>query len=112
MTAKEWEDKYNQMCSDISGRDYHLILAMVKTTSLLNPDYKPAKPNDIVECVKELIHTSLKMEAELLKTDDKHKMWNDSMEILSEWNVELEGSIQQLEQENKELKFILEELEK
>ena len=100
MTAKEWEEKYNQMCSDISGRDYHLILAMVKTTSLLSPAYKPEKPADIVECAKELIHTCLKMETEILKTESKYKTWKSSMEILSEWNNELE-------QENKELKQTL-----
>ena len=107
MTAKEWEEKYNQMCSDISSRDYHLIMAMVKTTSLLDPAYKPEKPADIVECAKELIHTCLKMETEILKTESKYKTWKSSMEILSEWNAELEGAVQQLEQENKELKQAL-----
>ena len=103
-STKDWEEKYNQLCTDIASRDYHLIVAMTATTSLLDPNYEPAKPNDLTEVVKELVHKALKMELESTKVDSKYKQWNDSMEMLSQWNEELEQEVDSLKDENQRLK--------
>ena len=112
-----WEEKYNKLAEDVCGRDYHIILAVTATTSLLNPSYSPSKPNDIVQCIKELVENSLVLEQQFGKVDAKYEVWKSSMDVLSEWNEELETSIlqledsvQQLAQENKELKSRLGEL--
>lgn len=93
-----WKEEYESLANSIVQRDAYLISAMtVITKELRDGDYEPEKKADIVSCAKELLQTCLKLKNDVDRLDSKEEQWNKTMEMLSEWNEELE-------QENVKLK--------